>query len=41
MLLETFVTMELVKQQTWATARTELFFSRDAQQREVEEPLPR
>ncbi len=36
MLLETFVTMELVKQQTWATARTELFFYRDAQQREVD-----
>jgi uncharacterized protein len=28
--------MELVKQQTWATARTELFFYRDAQQREVD-----
>lgn len=36
MLLETFVTMELIKQQTWATARTELFFYRDAQQREVD-----
>lgn len=36
MLLETFVTMELAKQQTWAEARTELFFYRDAQQREVD-----
>ena len=36
MLLETFVTMELVKQQTWAATRTELFFYRDAQQREVD-----
>ena len=36
MLLETFVTMELIKQQTWATARTDLFFYRDAQQREVD-----
>ncbi len=35
-LLETFVTMELVKQRTWATARTDLFFYRDAQQREVD-----
>lgn len=35
-LLETFVAMELVKQQTWATARTELFFYRDARQREVD-----
>lgn len=36
MLLETFVTMELAKQQTWAEARAELFFYRDAQQREVD-----
>ena len=36
MLLETFVTMELVKQRTWASTRTELFFYRDAQQREVD-----
>jgi len=36
MLLETFVTMEVAKQQTWAEARTELFFYRDAQQREVD-----
>lgn len=36
MLLETFVTMELVKQQTWAATRTDLFFYRDAQQREVD-----
>lgn len=35
-LLETFVTMELVKQRTWATARAELFFYRDARQREVD-----
>lgn len=28
--------MELVKQLTWATARAELFFYRDAQQREVD-----
>lgn len=36
MLLESFATMELVKQQTWARARAELFFYRDAQQREVD-----
>jgi hypothetical protein len=36
MLLETFVTMELFKQQTWATTRTDLYFYRDAQQREVD-----
>ena len=36
LLLETFVAMELVKQQTWALARAELFFYRDAQQREVD-----
>jgi hypothetical protein len=35
-LLETFVTMELVKQRTWAAARVELFFYRDARQREVD-----
>jgi predicted AAA+ superfamily ATPase len=35
-LLETFVTMEFVKQRTWASSRTELFFYRDAQQREVD-----
>jgi len=35
-LLETFVTMELVKQRTWASTRVELFFYRDAQQREVD-----
>jgi uncharacterized protein len=35
-LLETFVTMELVKQLTWASARAELFFYRDARQREVD-----
>jgi hypothetical protein len=34
--LETFVAMELVKQRTWASARSELFFYRDAQQREVD-----
>jgi predicted AAA+ superfamily ATPase len=36
MLLETFVTMELVKQQTWADARVQLFFYRDQEQREVD-----
>lgn len=36
MLLETFVTMELVKQQTWADARVQLFFYRDKEQREVD-----
>ncbi len=36
MLLETFVLMELVKQSTWASARTELYFYRDARQREVD-----
>jgi len=35
-LLETFVTMELAKQRTWASTRAELFFYRDAQQREVD-----
>jgi predicted AAA+ superfamily ATPase len=35
-LLETFVTMELVKQRTWAEVRAELFFYRDARQREVD-----
>lgn len=35
-LLETFVAMELVKQRTWASARCELFFYRDARQREVD-----
>jgi len=35
-LLETFVTMELVKQRTWASTRCELFFYRDARQREVD-----
>lgn len=35
-LLETFVAMELVKQRTWASTRIELFFYRDAQQREVD-----
>ncbi len=35
-LLETFVTMELVKQRTWASMRTELFFYRDSRQREVD-----
>ena len=35
-LLETFVTMELVKQQTWADARVQLFFYRDKEQREVD-----
>jgi uncharacterized protein len=35
-LLETFVTMELVKQRTWAATRCELFFYRDARQREVD-----
>lgn len=35
-LLETFVTMELVKQRTWASADTELYFYRDAHQREVD-----
>ncbi len=36
MLLETFVVMELVKQQTWASSRTELYFYRDVRQREVD-----
>ncbi len=36
MLLETFATMELVKQRTWAGERVELFFYRDARQREVD-----
>lgn len=35
-LLETFATMELVKQRSWAAARAELFFYRDARQREVD-----
>ncbi|MBA2347880.1 MAG: ATP-binding protein [Solirubrobacterales bacterium] len=35
-LLETFAVMELVKQRTWATARTQLFFYRDQRQREVD-----
>ncbi len=36
MLLETFVTMELVKQLSWASTRAELFFYRDDRQREVD-----
>lgn len=35
-MLETFATMELVKQSGWCDAQVELFFYRDAQQREVD-----
>src|SRR5215218_160187 len=36
MLLETFVTMELIKQVGWCEAQAELYFYRDNQQREVD-----
>lgn len=36
MLLETFVVMELVKQRTWSRTRADLYFYRDAHQREVD-----
>ena len=36
MLFETFVAMELVKQATWSETQVQLFFYRDADQREVD-----
>lgn len=36
MLLETFVTMEIVKQRTWASTATRIFFYRDREGREVD-----
>lgn len=35
MLFETFVVMEIVKQNTWSTAPAQLFHVRDTEQREV------
>ena len=36
MLLETFVVMEVVKQATWSSTAVNLYFYRDAEQREVD-----